>query len=248
MMLFDRPFFVHIGLLATAIYGGRIDSATDSGVMHAHIARVFDPRVLSGARTLPGAPAPLQPLLPGGTASAATVVGGAKRIADMLPDTDTPATFGLAPNVDRAELEAAAAAAVAALRGLSVQQIDAGSGEVDRGVWRRQLGPIVKTWEGLLQGSRPVQAARRFGRKESLRRLVRSVRSPACLLRSSSSGCGARLCVSWGYSRGLPRCRRPFAAIGLHVCSDKRQRPGVEPFPGIHSQIHSLTWRVCMYA
>ena len=167
------------GLLSAAIYGGRIDSATDSRVLQAYVDRVFDSRVLSGSRPLPGAPAPLPPQT-GNTASAATVVGGAKHIADMLPDIDTPATFGLAANVDRAELEAASSSAVVALKGLGAQHVT-GAGAVDRSAWRSQLAPLIKMWEGLLHGSRIVQEARRMGRKESIRRQVRAAFGSTCI-------------------------------------------------------------------
>lgn len=165
---------VHVGLLSAAIYGGRIDSTTDGRVLQAYIDRVFDTRVQTGSLALPGAPAPLAPLS-GSTASASTIVGGAKRMADSLPDVDTPATFGLAANVDRAELEATSAAAVVALRVLAAQQASC-TGALDRNAWRSQFGPLLATWQGLLQTSCTIQEARRTGRKGSLRRQV----STAC--------------------------------------------------------------------
>eukprot|EP00892_Ulva_mutabilis_P012055 jgi/Ulvmu1/9221/UM005_0321.1 len=172
----EPPWLLIAGLLSAAVYGGRIDSAVDSTILQVYIDRVFDTRVMAGSHALPGAPAPLAPLT-GATASASTIVGGAKRIADALPDLDMPSTFGLAANVDRVELEAASVAAVVALRGLAAQNAS-GSGGIERDAWCSQLGPVVKMWEGLLQASRALQDARKIGRNESLRQQAAGASDP----------------------------------------------------------------------
>lgn len=195
---------IHAGLLSAAVYGGRIDSAVDSTVLQAYINRIFDTRVMSGSLALPGAPAPLTPLS-AASASASTVIGGAKRIADALSDIDTPATFGLAANVDRAELEASSVAAVAALRGLTARLQSSGAGAMDRATWRGQLAPIVRVWEGLVQASRPLQDARRIGRKESLRRQVCTAPTGHLLLQRHCTCTLSLLCM----------CRRDARMHGI---------------------------------
>lgn len=172
------PWALICGLVASAVYGGHIDTAADMRILNAYIARVLHPRVFSGSTPLPGTSCVLSSLggAGGGTATAQGILTAARRLVDALPEVDTPVTFGLAANVDRAELEASALTTVAQMRSLAAQSTAGVSGQFGRaaGSWRAQISPLIRYWQDLLQSDHAVQ--------ESLQAVTSSVITQQVLL------------------------------------------------------------------
>ena len=133
------------GLLAQAIYGGRVDNPYDVRVLNAYLRRYFCQQAVSG-RPMPGTGL----LLPTSTNHRDYL----ELIASM-PDADTPALFSLSPNVQRTVVQANADSVRSRLRELrsaSLLASTAGSG-FSRERWAVSLGPIMRQWESLMTGA-----------------------------------------------------------------------------------------------
>jgi hypothetical protein len=165
------------GLIASVVYGGQIDTAADMQILEAYITRVLHPRVFSGSTALPGTSTVLSSLIGAGGASRGTAGGvltSARALVDALPNVDTPATFGLAANVDRAELEAFAMATVGQMRSLAAQSATGVSGQMGAGGagWQAQLAPLLALWKSLLASDDAIQEAHQASQPGGLKRKV----------------------------------------------------------------------------
>ncbi|KAL0047749.1 hypothetical protein WJX82_010930, partial [Trebouxia sp. C0006] len=131
------------GLLENAIYGGRVDNLHDFQILRAYLEQfICEEAVTSegcGARPLPGTrltiPSSSNPL-------------DYSTLIESLPESDSPALFGLPANINRAAGRAASAAVVAQLKLVTTSQESALGYERMR--WAAQLGPLLRLWESLL--------------------------------------------------------------------------------------------------
>jgi Dynein heavy chain AAA lid domain len=162
-----------LGVLESAVYGGRLDAAADARVLRAHLEAFFNRRVLDGSARVPGTAAPLPALGASIGGGAAAELAPLRAAVDALPPVDTPATFGLAANVDRAAAEASARNVLDGLRRLGLRGLRDGHASatsssdskvtaaalVDTGATTRSLKPMQDTWQALKQEHSAVREA-----------------------------------------------------------------------------------------
>ncbi|KAL0028751.1 hypothetical protein WJX79_004868 [Trebouxia sp. C0005] len=130
------------GLLENAIYGGRVDNLHDFQILRAYLEQfICEEAVTSegcGARALPGTrltiPSTSNPL-------------DYSALIESLPESDSPALFGLPANINRAAGRAVSAAVVAQLKRITTSQESALGYERMR--WAAQLRPLLRLWESL---------------------------------------------------------------------------------------------------
>lgn len=127
------------GLMEDAIYGGRVDKASDLRVLRAYVTSLYS------AATLRGGPLTRTLSMPADCGHDALT-----RWAAALPDEDSPALFGLPENIQRAVQRSGASAVHAQLRALSASA--AASTKFDRERWRNALGPLIDLWAKLIAG------------------------------------------------------------------------------------------------
>ncbi|TYZ58493.1 hypothetical protein PybrP1_004198 [[Pythium] brassicae (nom. inval.)] len=125
------------GLMENAIYGGRIDNPYDLRVLRCNLNAYFSADLLAGQRSLVrGVKLPQ-------SARHEDYVA----LVDRLPDSDTPAVFGLPDNIERSMQRTLSADVIAQLKALSASE--AAAQKFDREKWRAQLGPLLDTWTKL---------------------------------------------------------------------------------------------------
>ena len=133
------------GVLESAVYGGRVDAATDVAVLRAYIRQTFSGR---DVRELPGT----RVAVPGSGASEAAFDAAIR----SLPEIDSPAMFGLPANIGAAVQRAALSRLRRGVTSLEVgdmlsreneesQTSSASAGQVIG--WADKLRPLLSAWE-----------------------------------------------------------------------------------------------------
>lgn len=125
------------GLMENAIYGGRIDNPYDLRVLRVNLGEYFSADLLAGQRAL----------LRGVKLPQSARHEDYVALIDHLPDSDTPAVFGLPDNIERSMQRTLSADVIAQLKALSASEEVAE--KFDREKWRAQLGPLIETWTKL---------------------------------------------------------------------------------------------------
>jgi dynein heavy chain 2 len=125
------------GILENAIYGGRIDNSFDLRVLRAYIAQMFRDSVLRGQESLSNIVAVPQ------SGNARDYTG----LIAKVPESDTPALFGLPANIDRSVQRFNSNAVIAALKQLAA--VSAEELRFDKQKWTQKLGPLCQLWAGL---------------------------------------------------------------------------------------------------
>jgi len=125
------------GLLENAIYGGRVDNIYDVRVLRTYLLKYFSPDILNGRQT--GQRLYGNFVLPG-TANPADFM----KIIQALPDTDSPALFGLPPNIERVVQRVNSSSVISQLKALAIASV--GMAKFDRSVWAAQLSPLIQLW------------------------------------------------------------------------------------------------------
>eukprot|EP00753_Platysulcus_tardus_P014516 PLAT4386.4.p1 GENE.PLAT4386.4~~PLAT4386.4.p1 ORF type:complete len:4448 (-),score=2754.09 PLAT4386.4:79-13422(-) len=132
--------FIH-GLMEFAIYGGRISNVYDLRVLRAYLKQYFNRALLSrGSEVSPGVTLP-------SSASYADYLA----VIDSLPSSDSPAVFGLPPNIERSVQRTASAGVVRQLKALAASAEV--SSKFDRERWRAMLSPLLDLWRRLTDSS-----------------------------------------------------------------------------------------------
>jgi Dynein heavy chain AAA lid domain len=220
-----------LGVLESAVYGGRLDAPADERTLRACLAAYLHQRVLDGSAPVPGTQVSLGPISDGGRVSADAESLLRAALAN-LPDTDAPGTLCLAANVDRAAQEVAARSALQRVQLLSISAVSGaansdrhagGSGNsvtaggpaadtAQRAEWAQRLQPVQDAWQALKRSDGPVQHARgALARNSSLGHRVRF----PCDVRAvthRSAECAERVChtlfrIKMGTNR-LCACRQ----------------------------------------
>lgn len=139
------PQWVYLrGLLESAIYGGRVDSAYDIAVLRAYLATYFcDAAVSADGRRASAVPLAPHLAVPAG-ASAADL----RRLVASLEPADAAALFGLPANIQRTVQEVNSRQVVANLKAIATRATAAEG--FDRERWALQLGPLLRLWERLV--------------------------------------------------------------------------------------------------
>lgn len=125
------------GLMENAIYGGRIDNPYDLRVLRCNLNEYFSADLLAGQRSL----------VRGVKLPQSARHDDYVALVDHLPDSDTPAVFGLPDNIERSMQRTLSADVIAQLKALSSSEEAAQ--KFDREKWRAQLGPLLDTWTKL---------------------------------------------------------------------------------------------------
>lgn len=128
---------IYSGLLENAIYGGRVDSSSDMLVLRTYLKQIFCKDILNGKTEI----------LPGVRFSGER--GSQKNLEQLsiLPDVDSPSTFGLPKTVDISVQKFAAKQIIENIRTLK-----SGKSEVlgfDKDIWKKGLMPLIKLWKTL---------------------------------------------------------------------------------------------------
>lgn len=139
------PQWVYLrGLLESAIYGGRVDSVYDIGIMRAYLEAFFsDAAVAADGRR--ASPVPLAPHLALPTTG---THADFKKLIASLDDADASALFGLPANINRTVQEVNSRQVVANLKAIATRATAAEGFDRDR--WALQLGPLLRLWDRLL--------------------------------------------------------------------------------------------------
>jgi dynein heavy chain 2, cytosolic len=151
------PFI--LGLLESAVYGGRINNAADARTLRAYLEIFFHRKLLEGSVPVPGTTMPLPSL------AGAAALGELRHTIESLPEPDTPAVFGLAANVDRAAQETSSMFVIEGLQLLNLRAL--GIACFDREEWRQRLQPVILIWEGHVRESAALRGARSLARVDS---------------------------------------------------------------------------------
>lgn len=211
-----------LGLLATAVYGGKIDNDPDTRILVEYLHLMFNDGTVGlrgqAPRPLPGAPRLTVPS--SGKPSDMAVA------AEGLPESDAPELFSLPANVQRTAQMKRARHVVHQMRAMDTRK--EASGAIDLDKWRHKLGVLIRAWDALTRADQalggvcpatPFLLCLQVGH-QPLRYLAASQRSPvpsssqACfrdakkrlLPRTSWLLCSRCLCWStraqWRWSRG----------------------------------------------
>lgn len=133
------------GLLRFAVYGGRVDCEQDVRIVATFLRKLFAADVLSDS----AAAAPRRRVFPGPELPRTTAKHEYLALVRSLPDTDSPASLDLPPNV---QLEASRASALYLAQQLrrilvsSAASTAEGGAGFSRALWTQRLGPVVQGW------------------------------------------------------------------------------------------------------
>ncbi|CAM9134737.1 unnamed protein product [Chrysoparadoxa australica] len=132
------------GLMVDAIYGGRVDNTYDMRVLTTYLAQMF-----TGAAI--GADGKGKPLIRDVAVPRSDDLSDFTKLISKLPDTDSPAIFGLPESVERSVQRTASEGVIQQLRHLSIASLE--GSKFQREQWRERLGPIIESWDKLAASS-----------------------------------------------------------------------------------------------
>ena len=139
------------GLLALAVYGGRIDSTEDFRILTSYLKQVFSDSVISSS----GSSGQMR-LGPGIVLPTSTHIGDYLKVINSLPEIDSPGIFGLPVNIGRSIQRINSTAVIDQLKIL--MRSSGLSGKFDRAVWQEELNPVLSLWTHLNQGRGLIKA------------------------------------------------------------------------------------------
>jgi dynein heavy chain 2 len=129
----------YIGLLESAIYGGRIDNISDMHVLKSYLRLYFEKSKLSGGMEISESIK---------TPQAASIQDHLQAISP-LPANDNPKLFGLSTSADIAVQKYNVQEIINSLK--KIKQVDASNVKFDREQWKTDLSPIIKQWKSCYQ-------------------------------------------------------------------------------------------------
>ena len=132
------------GLMASALYGGRVDNRFDVRVLRTYVERIFSQAMLPTSGRA-------QDRLVGGL-TLPTSTHHADYVAAIkgLPEVDAPEMFGLPDNVDRSAQRHISRRVIDQLKVLA--RPDALMSAFNREAWFRELSPLLQLWRRLTEG------------------------------------------------------------------------------------------------
>jgi dynein heavy chain 2 len=128
------------GLLEMAVYGGRIDRNDDARVLRSYLKQYFSPSVIGGGTKLAA----------GVVMPTSTHIDDYIKLINSLPDIDAPSLFGLPTNIGRMIEQNNSTAIIGQLK--TLMRSSNTSSKFDRGVWQRELAPVLTLWKHLNSG------------------------------------------------------------------------------------------------
>lgn len=136
-----------IGVLEFAVYGSRVDNDFDSRLVKEYLNLFFRADILDGPRRKSGSSIEIPPF----DIPPTTNMSDFRARVEQLPDLDNPASFGMAPNSDRALQRINSARVISTLRQLASVSgaAEGGASAANTKAWKEQLGPLWKLWENV---------------------------------------------------------------------------------------------------
>ena len=147
------------GLLDNAIYGGRIDNEFDQRILRTCLQTFYTSSNLSlGDRS--ARPIPYTHALGKGGVGIVVPEGKTKKeftnIINSLPDVDTPALFGLPPNIERVVQQANGTRITGQLKTMATADVSAAGWDRER--MAVQLQPLLLLWQTITSGNSALKA------------------------------------------------------------------------------------------
>jgi dynein heavy chain 2 len=143
----NPPWETLHGLLDNAIYGGRIDNIFDQRILRTCLRAYFNPDCLATS------PLPNTSIkIPATTVHAEYM----QVILKQVPETETPALFGLPPNIERVIQQSNSTRITSQLKTMATAEVSKAGWDKER--MSQQLQPLLQLWNTLISGSAVLKA------------------------------------------------------------------------------------------
>lgn len=134
------------GLMMDALYGGRVDTPTDTAILRTYVKQFFNDETLFGTsfQTLNLPPSPCD--------RSDQIMTYYKDAIQRLPDVDSPLSFGLSSSIEELVQQKQTSFILARLKLLDTSQ-SLSSSSFSKEAWRRGLRNILDLWDRLVAES-----------------------------------------------------------------------------------------------